>query len=69
VSINDYTDSSALLAQKLEDVRNYLRTDTRDEDTSSHSRIAIGALLLTAVGVTLFLWAYGNDRKYNDDTK
>ena len=68
LKINDYTDSNALLAQKLEDVRNYLRTDTRAEDSSNKVGIILGVSLMTAIGMALFLWAYGNDKKYNNNS-
>ena len=63
VKINDYSAGSALLAQKLEDVRNYLRTDTRTNNSSNKTGIIFGVASLTAIGIALTLWAYGNDRK------
>ena len=63
VAINDYTDSNALLAQKLEDVRNYLRTNTQKNDSYSRKGLFIGIALLAGVGVVLIALAYGNDRK------
>ena len=63
VKIKDNTDSSAILAQKLEDVRNYLRTDTGSYNESNRAGAFIAIALLTGVGILLLLWAYGNDRR------
>ncbi len=63
VTINDYTDSNALLAQKLEDVRNYYRTNTRKDDSYNRAGVFIGIASLAGVGVVLLALAYGNDRK------
>ncbi len=62
-AINDYTDSNALLAQKLEDVRNYFRTNKRNEDSYNPAGVFIGIASLAGVGVVLLALAYGNDRK------
>ena len=63
VTINDYTDSNALLAQKLEDVRNYLRTNTRSDESYNRAGVFIGIAFLAGIGVVLIALAYGNDRK------
>lgn len=63
VAINDYSDSNALLAQKLEDVRNYLRTNTKNEDPYNRVGISLGVAISAGVGVLLLAMAYGNDRK------
>lgn len=69
VKINDSDDSNAILAQKLEDVRNYLRTDTGAYSESGKVGAFVAVVLLTGVGAASLLLAYGNDRKKNDSSK
>ena len=60
-----------LIERKLEELRDYLRSDSENVNNVNRSTLYIGVALLAGVGCAFLFAAYGNDRKkdtnLNDD--